>query len=274
LNYAEQELRGILQKSTAQLGQMPEGYLRDYFRKSTRYFTQEIRLEDGRSRKGINQKPELIERLAGKDFLMMMAEAAEWNIRLMENLAESYQSMDPADVVARMGRAAQSLPVETILAASQSAVWTDPDQARRERIRQLQKWAKSPFEQSTYKPEEKIRLTSSGIYVRSKSEALIVEKLKDYGAPNRYEEILWLEGKDFAPDFTFRDAQGEPFFWEHAGMMGKEQYVRRHKYKMDVYERNGIVPWKNLILTYNTVDGAINTGLIDSIVRFQVLPRL
>ena len=43
---------------------------------------------------------------------------------------------------------------------------------------------------------------------------------------------------------------------------------------MGVYERNGIVPWRNLILTYDMEDGAINTGLIDSIVRFQVLPRL
>ena len=43
---------------------------------------------------------------------------------------------------------------------------------------------------------------------------------------------------------------------------------------MQVYERNGIVPWKNLFVTYDTEDGAINMGLIDSIVRFQVLPRL
>ena len=274
LDLAEKDLRRILRKSEAQLKQMPEGWLRDSFKGDTRYYSQVILGGEGRDRRGINQSPELIELLAGKEFLATMAETAEWNIRLMERLAESYRSMELEDVIARMGRAARSLPVQTILAASQSAVWADPDTARRKRIRELQEWAKSPFEQSQYKPEEKIHLTSLGFYVRSKSEGVIVEKLKDYGAPNRYEQVLHLEGRVFAPDFTFKDAFGEPFYWEHAGMMSIDRYVRRHNYKMGVYKRNGIVPWKNLIITYDTTDGAINMGLIDSIVRFQVLPRL
>ena len=56
--------------------------------------------------------------------------------------------------------------------------------------------------------------------------------------------------------------------------MNETEYVRRHLKKRSMYERFGIVPWKNLIITYDTVDGGINMALIDSIIRYEVLPRL
>ena len=100
-----------------------------------------------------------------------------------------------------------------------------------------------------------------------------MEKLLDYGVPNHYEEILWINGRDFAPDFTFRDRHMQPFYWEHAGMMDDPSYESHHKWKIKEYERAGIVPWRNLIITYDK-DGVINAPLIKSIIEHEVLPRL
>jgi len=47
----------------------------------------------------------------------------------------------------------------------------------------------------------------------------------------------------------------------------------RHKKKMDLLEQAGIVPWKNLIVTYDN-DAVINVPLIKSIIEKDVIPRL
>ncbi|MBQ9014956.1 MAG: hypothetical protein IJ109_02450 [Firmicutes bacterium] len=274
LERAEYDLKGLLRRSDEELRRMPEGYLGWYHSDGRACYTHITGKGDSRERRGINRDPGRIVQLARQDYVHKLQEAAEWNDQLLHGVMREYRSMDPADLVRNMSAAARSIPVQSVLSAKGSFAWGDEDARRRVRMRQLQEWARQPFEQSTYKPEEKIHLTSSGIYVRSKSETLISEKLFDFGVGNRYEQILWLEGRRFAPDFTFLDALGEPFYWEHAGRMDIEKYVRRHRYKMQVYERNGIVPWKNLIVTYDTEDGAINMGLIDSIVRFQILPQL
>ena len=56
-------------------------------------------------------------------------------------------------------------------------------------------------------------------------------------------------------------------------MMDDPYYQARHKRKMALMERAGIVPWKNLIVTYDN-DGVINVPLIKSIIENDVIPRL
>ena len=74
-------------------------------------------------------------------------------------------------------------------------------------------------------------------------------------------------------DFTFRDCNYEQFYWEHAGMMDDPYYRNRHERKMVILESAGIVPWKNLIVTYDN-DGIINVPMIKSIIEHEVIPRL
>jgi len=77
----------------------------------------------------------------------------------------------------------------------------------------------------------------------------------------------------FAPDFTFRGRDLHLFYWEHAGMMDDGFYRIRHKRKIEYMENCGIVPWKNLIITYD-VNGGINVPLIKNIIENDVIPRL
>ncbi|MCI8609744.1 MAG: hypothetical protein HFE73_08885 [Firmicutes bacterium] len=40
--------------------------------------------------------------------------------------------------------------------------------------------------------------------------------------------------------------------------------MERHKWKLSMYEKAGIVPWKNLIITYNDSQGNINMKIVES----------
>ena len=297
INGLNEDLRVLLNNCKEELLSMPAGKLRCTARKGRLDYKQAVQTDQGMKVIGINRNQELIAQLARKEYLQKLHDTAEWDAGLLDQLMGRYRSLDPEDIVGSLSRAARNLPNLSCLKAGkipQDGIpdgmrWgdvrsedgrldnTQPNYIQEEpaaRMEAHRKWALEEYEQSTYKPEEKIHLTSSGVYVRSKSEALISEKLFDRDVPNRYEQIIRLEGKKYAPDFTFRDFRGEWFFWEHAGKMNEVKYVRRHLKKMSVYERCGIVPWKNLIVTYDTLDGGINMAFIDSIIRYQILPRL
>ena len=117
--------------------------------------------------------------------------------------------------------------------------------------------------------ERLIHRTLNGEMVRSKSEVIIANMLKAEGIPYRYEEKLDLgeDGTRF-PDFTISDAEsGGCFYWEHCGMAGQAEYDKRWAKKKALYAKHGIVEGENLIVSYDSPDGAINSteiqGLID-----------
>ena len=268
------DFKKLLMDSEREIQRMPSGNLRCYRHQGRLVFRHAERLDGITALHGINRNPELIAQLARKEYLQKLHDAAEWDAGLLSQLTDRYKSLDPKDIFESMSRAARKVPDHSFLAAGKVLPDDFFEEKRAARMEEHRKWAMEKYEQSTYKPEEKIHLTSSGVYVRSKSEALISEKLFDREVPNRYEQIIRLDGRRYAPDFTFQDASGDWFFWEHAGKMNETEYVRRHLKKRSMYERFGIVPWENLIITYDTVDGGINMALIDSIIRYQVLPRL
>lgn len=92
-----------------------------------------------------------------------------------------------------------------------------------------------------------------GLMVRSKSEALIAFALDLAHIPFHYEEILELESKKIAPDFTIlHPVTEERVYWEHFGMMDDVAYATETYKKLIAYGQNGILPGKNLIFTMET----------------------
>jgi hypothetical protein len=92
-----------------------------------------------------------------------------------------------------------------------------------------------------------------GLMVRSKSEALIAFALDLAHVPFHYEELLELDNKKIAPDFTIlHPSTGERIYWEHFGMMDDAAYATETLKKFIAYGQNGITPGKNLIFTMET----------------------
>ena len=133
------------------------------------------------------------------------------------------------------------------------------------------KWLLTPYERSDFMAEELKHTTSRGLKVRSKGELLVTEALYKYDVPFRYEEVLLIDGLRLVPDFTIRRRDGSLCYWEHCGLMGDADYRERQRQKFRLYERADIVPWKNLIVTYDGEDGGINIAVIESEIRNKLL---
>ena len=57
-------------------------------------------------------------------------------------------------------------------------------------------------------------------------------------------------------------------------MMDDQNYVSRHLSKISYYQRAGIVPWKNLIVTYGTSENGLDMEEIDFIIRHIIMKQL
>ena len=127
------------------------------------------------------------------------------------------------------------------------------------------------------------RITENHIYdtlakekVRSKSEALIADRLFNAGIPYRYEQRLEFDSDipgpedmhAYYPDFTILDKRTRKIiYWEHLGKLGDPSYCRDNLPKLHDYMRHGIIQGKNLILTYESTDRPLLTGDIDILIN-------
>ena len=84
----------------------------------------------------------------------------------------------------------------------------------------------------------RIHHTLARIAVRSKSEVIIANMLHERDVPFRYEQPLYAaDGAFYLPDFTVT-WRGKNYFWEHVGMLHRENYRAHWEKKRDWYERN------------------------------------
>ena len=228
---------------------------------------------DGKQIKtSINKNTDEIKAYARKAYVSKASGVIESNITVLEKAINKIADYSPEALINQMPRAYQKLPIEYFYADSSfGEEWGD--WRRSDALMRHAEWARDKYDKSDLYPENLIHRTSLGFKVRSKSELLIVEKLAEFDIIPRYEQVLYLGSFTFVPDFTFLDYEGEEFYWEHAGLMDDPRYQASHKKKMELYERAGIVPWKNLIVTYD-MDGQLNLPMIKSIIEHDVLPRI
>lgn len=129
----------------------------------------------------------------------------------------------------------------------------------------LSDWEYGEYEKSTYPIKFPHTTKKEGEFVRSKAEAMIAIYLYINHIPYHYEEILWINGRKYCPDFTIRHPiTGETFYWEHFGLMDKEDYTDRCRRKIYAYMMNGFVPGRNMIFTFESAKVPLDA---DSIMR-------
>jgi hypothetical protein len=96
---------------------------------------------------------------------------------------------------------------------------------------------------SLFLQEGLIHRTSKGLAVRSKSELIIAEALISVGIAFEYEKPLLLGGRVRYPDFTIDDEiSGRIIFWEHLGMLEREDYRVSWEKKLAWYREQGVLP--------------------------------
>lgn len=243
----------MLQKAQCrELKKMPPGQL------AKRHIGEKINyqhlLTDDRGkqiRRGITKNQEMIHILARKKYLQKSLELLEKNIPALESFLRVHNAPTMDHIIGMLPDTYQDLEPELFL----PEVRNKPEEG---------------YKCSTYRPEERTHITSGGLKVRSKSEVIIADLLDAHHIPYRYEEILYIENKAFAPDFSILLKNGRKY-WEHCGRVHDPYYMKHHKWKLSMYEKAGIVPWKNLIVTYDDEYGGLDARIIESEIRNKLL---
>ena len=201
----------------------------------------------------------------------------EKNLRVIRRVHSSYFDYTPDDVLRLVPERFRGMPETHFLLGLRDCVhgglggFTD-DVPPGGELNELEAWARAPYKISDYMPEGREHTTSRGLKVRSKSEAAICEALYKFEVPFRYEEELVVGRHKYAPDFVVRSQKnGKLFYWEHCGLTSSRDYMDRHYRKMQDYEKFGIVPWDNLIVTYDGEGGTINLAWIEAIIKCHLV---
>lgn len=244
---------------TVELTKCPKGQLMKSEGKDFIRYFQVVRENGKRIRKGIGKQPDIIAALARKKYLETQLHMIEIDMAVIQKALQQFTDITANRILQALPGSYQSLPQEYFFTKEAVAETS------------FEKWQSEPFVQSDYMPEGKIHLSSRGLAVRSKSELLLVEKFYEFGVSFRYEQVLKIGKYAFAPDFTILSATGDIFYWEHCGLPGNQAYMKKHKWKLEIYESAGIVPWKNLIVTYDKEDGTIDIPVVESEIRNKLL---
>lgn len=188
----------------------------------------------------------------------------EANIQLLQSAAEKLESVD-YDAVN------MSLP----------AVYRDPKLSyafagtgnrKAAKWKQVMESRKAEYE--VFRPEELKVRTDDGMYVRSKSEAMIYNTLLSMGITFVYEMPLVINGKLYRPDFVvLSEIDYETLIIiEHQGMMNDEHYRNRFCEKLCQYYIAGYIQGINIFFTFDSSDGGFDKTPIEDIIRTRIKP--
>lgn len=131
----------------------------------------------------------------------------------------------------------------------------------------IRQWQATNFEKNTI-PVKTNLMTKRGELVRSKSELIIANKLYDAGIPYHYETIFMKGDFRASPDFFILNPRTlQTFFWEHFGMMSKEDYLEDALGKIEQYAKCGVIQGKNFIVTFESATHQLDTKYADNIIN-------
>ena len=265
-----------VRKLEEELRSMPQGRLEKNTSKGRPYYQQYLPPHGFRkSPKRINltRNPEMIHLLARKRFLQEQGALAQRNLAILKEARDAYKVWDPSQYGSALGGPYKDLPAEMFM-----PLRTDPTLEESQRLQTSRRpGTTTPFADrmllsDTFRAEDLIHKSSSGVLIRTKSELVILGRLEYFCVDATYEERIFIGGEIARPDFTIqRRRDGKTIYWEHAGLMTDPGYRARHDKKMHVYEQNGIVPWDNLILTYDDEKGGLDVRLVDALIQGWLL---
>lgn len=132
----------------------------------------------------------------------------------------------------------------------------------------IEKWSVVDYEHGTFKDSDPEYYASDGTRVRSKSESIIMDTYLRHNIPCHYEKPLVIGNSIFRPDFYLLNTRTmKSFYHEHLGMMDNPGYANSAVRKLKYFEKNGIIPGKNLIITMEVNGIPINYKDVENIIR-------
>ena len=260
LNARKEALEKLMAQIEKELSGMPEGRLRINHRRAGPGSTQYYQCIPGGSRNGIyisKSEERLAYKLARKSYLQLLKEQIRLQLSYLSNDVPDLSNKPLLDVFNNMTADRQKLVIPLL----------EDDKAFTER------WLSVEYDHLLFEPETPVHMTDRGERVRSKSEKILADRFNALGIPYLYEKpIKTGRNKRRIPDFTLLNIRKrEVYYWEHFGMMDDKDYVNANIDKINEYARVGIIPGKNLIMTFETKDNVLDTTAVNNIIKAYLL---
>ena len=195
---------------------------------------------------------ELIADIIQKDYLKRVLKEANCELKAIEKMLQIYPDALAEDVYAQ-------LPDARKLFATPINICDDSF---------AKKWMEMPYRRKPFKKDAPEFYTLKGERVRSKSEVIIADRLRENGIPYRYECPLKVGNKIIHPDFTIlRTSDRKILYHEHCGKMGDQQYVDDMLTRAKDYNQAGIILGDRLFYTFESETMPLDVTLLDNIIR-------
>lgn len=263
----------LLDSYKTRLEHCPEGSLLYQKKRGCIQFLHAFNKDGKRIRQGINTDPQMIRDLAKKEFDSRAYELLSHDIAVIKEALNKMISFDPDQILKSMTKAYALLPEEYFFDRDKLVIAAGLDGETLARIKRHEEWWRMPYKEYWGYPENKVKTTSRGQKVRSLSELLIAEALYKYSIPFHYEQELKIDGKMYAPDFTFEGWDRNLFYLDYFGMMSNPKYAKKNILKLDDYYDIGLIPGDNLITVFDS-KGIVNMEMIEAIIKNEIIPRL
>jgi len=249
----QEKLARIIEIAKKELENAPEGKLRIGMSQGCKQYyhcTKET------SHNGIyipRKETDLARRLAQKDYNKKVIKYAETTYSQITRLLKNYQDDKLEQIFYGENPEKQKLIV--------------PVEETNEQ--KLRKWLSQPYTGKEFAENAPIITTDKGLRVRSKSERFMANYFDSLGIQYKYECPLFLKPYGtIYPDFTFLSMKTlKEMYWEHEGMMDNPEYARSAVKKIELYEKNGIIPGDNLILTFETSVSILDRNTLDLFIQ-------
>ncbi len=155
-----------------------------------------------------------------------------------------------------------------------------------------EKWISIQYKRKAIGGKAKTLYTDKDEEVRSKSEVIIANALNARKIPYRYEfpiilkrnnaicdspreKLFYYDSEDMCtlhPDFYCLNLRTrQEFLWEHFGMMDDSEYAARAAEKIILFQENGYLPGKNMIITVETTTHPLSSKLVKKIIENYLL---
>ena len=236
---------------------MPEGYLvKSCIRGYLRYY----RVVNGKKKYLTRDDEKTLSMLAQKQYVQKLLDNAVAEKNRLIELRDSISGISFPDrkaVLDSMGELAKY--VKPVLSESELLA---------------ENWINEEFCQHDKTDKHRFETMSKDM-VRSKSEVLIADRLYTAGIPFKYEMLLELGNgfirQRYYPDFTIMNKRtGKIYYWEHLGMMGDKGYCLDSLGKLDDYAKYGILPGKNLILSFECEGKPLSTSYVNKVINYYL----
>ncbi len=246
---ALRQQRNMLRIYDKQMKDMPEGNLAVYQKKGKNYY---LKYDEGTRTYLGNEHADEVKELKQRKILFEMAARIKRNEPLMLNFLDKYQDPSPEDAIQSLGPAYQSTQVDLFTINKHKSNMD---------------WGSQPYKRSTQYPEQLTQKTLKGDLVRSKSEVIISNTYLIKGAQYRYEEIMQVGNKIFAPDFRVLVPRLNKIkIHEYFGRMDDSEYRLKAMRKIEHYIVNGYRPYEDILFTFDDLSGNIDAQALDLLI--------